>query len=78
MPKALRKYIVINPKILGGTPVITGTRIPVERVYYLVRRGYTPQTLREEYPQVNPRTIQYLMSYLMEAGLDAFKEIQKT
>jgi len=77
MPKALRKYININPKILGGTPVIAGTRIPVERVSALVRQGYTPQKLQEEYPWVEPKKIQYLIAYLMEAGLDAFEKTYK-
>ena len=74
MPKTLKKYIVIDPDILGGTPVIAGTRIPIERVYHLVRQGYTTKTLREEYPYVEPRKIQYIISYLMETGLDAFKK----
>jgi len=78
MPKALSKYIEINPKILGGTPVIAGTRIPIERVFNLVRQGYTTKTLRQEYPHLEPKIIQYLIAYLMEAGLDAFEKNQKT
>lgn len=74
MPKALKKYISINPHVLGGTPVIAGTRIPVERVYQLVRQGYTTKTLRDEYPTVEPEKIQTIIAYLMEAGLDVFKK----
>ena len=77
MPKALRKYIKTDPKILGGAPVIAGTRIPIERIFHLVRQGYTTKTLEEEFPQLEARKIQYLLSYLMEAGLDAFKKTQK-
>lgn len=77
MPKALRKYVDITPKILGGTPVIAGTRIPIECVSALVRQGYTPQKLQEEYPWVEPKKIQYLIAYLMEAGLDAFEKAHK-
>lgn len=77
MPKALRKYIDINPEILGGAPVISGTRIPIERIYHLVRQGYTTQTLQKEYPHVAPKKIQYIISYLMEAGLDAFTKTYK-
>lgn len=77
MSTKLKKYIVIDPQILGGTPVISGTRIPIERVQELVRQGYTPATLKDEYPQVEMKKIQNIISYLMEAGLDVFKQTHK-
>lgn len=77
MPKALKKYIDINPNILGGTPVIAGTRIPIERLTNLVKQGYTPQKLEDEYSWVEPKKIQYLMAFLMKAGLDAIEKTQK-
>lgn len=77
MSTKLKKYIVIDPEILGGTPVISGTRIPIERVQALIRQGYTPATLKKEYPQVEMKKIQDIISYLMEAGLDVFKQTNK-
>lgn len=77
MPAQLNRYITIDPQILSGTPVISGTRIPVERVSYLVRTGYTPKDLKQEFPQVEARKISYLISYLMEAGLNVFKTEKK-
>lgn len=67
----------MDPDILGGTPVIAGTRIPVERVSSLVRHGYTASALKEEYPHVDVEKIQYIISYLMEEGLDVFKKTYK-
>lgn len=76
MTKNLNKYITINKNILQGTPVISGTRIPVERLSVLVEQGYNTETLRKEYPQVSYVKIQKLMSFLMKEGLDAVtKEI---
>jgi uncharacterized protein (DUF433 family) len=78
MLKILKKYISIDPYILGGTPVINGTRIPIERVYQLVKQGYTTQTLEYTYPQVSPQKIQNVIAYLMQAGLDDYKSTYKT
>ncbi len=72
MPQALKKFITIDDDILGGTPVIAGTRIPIVRLSELVKQGYTPKKLTEEYPHVDAKKIQFLIAYLMEAGLDAF------
>lgn len=78
MPKILKRYISINPLVLGGTPVISGTRIPIERVYQLVKQGYTTQTLENTYPQVNPQKIQNVIAHLMQAGLDDYTNTYKT
>lgn len=77
MSTKLKKYIVIDPKILGGTPVVSGTRIPIERIKELVKQGYTPETLKEEYPQVGLKKVQYIISSLMEVGLDEFEKTRK-
>lgn len=77
MPQALGRYISIDPEILGGTPVVSGTRIPVARLSQLVKQGYSLESVQEEYPWVNERKIQFLVAYLMEAGLNAFNKAQK-
>lgn len=51
------KYIVSDPKILGGKPVISGTRIPISRILFLLKDGYTPEAIHSEYPHLNTITI---------------------
>lgn len=46
------KYIVRNPEILGGMPVIAGTRIPVVKIISLLSDGFTIETIHEQYPQL--------------------------
>lgn len=77
MPKALYKYISMDKDILGGTPVISGTRIPIERLMALVKMGYSTEDLKEEYPHVDAKKIQFLMAYLLKAGLQAFEQSNK-
>ncbi len=77
MPKALTKYITIDKEILGGTPVITGTRIPVERIYHLIKQGYSVEKLQDEYEWVDPKKLQYAIAYLLKAGLNEFEKAQK-
>lgn len=44
------EIIQTNPKILGGQPVIKGTRIPVARIVALHIQGYGLKDLKREYP----------------------------
>ncbi len=54
----MKKTIVVDPKILGGKPVIVGTRIPVEQVLFLLKQGFTIEAIHEFYPQVGIETLE--------------------
>ena len=77
MPKALYQYITIDENILGGTPVIAGTRIPVERIYQLIKQGHSIEDLQTEYSWVDKKKLQYAIAYLVKVGLDEFEKAQK-
>jgi uncharacterized protein (DUF433 family) len=42
------KHITMTPDIMSGMPVITGTRIPMARILFLLNEGYTPSALATE------------------------------
>jgi uncharacterized protein (DUF433 family) len=42
--------IVSDPEILGGEPVFKGTRIPLEHIAGLFRKGASETEIREDYP----------------------------
>jgi len=46
-----------DPEILGGRPVVRGTRIPVDLVLELVEAGYSPEEIAKEYPELKPEII---------------------
>lgn len=53
----MKRYIVSDPQILGGKPVIKGTRIPVDQILFLLKEGYTIEAIHEFYPHVNTKTL---------------------
>ena len=52
------KYIASDINIMGGTPVIKGTRIPVEVILYRLKEGYTLAAIRKLYPWVSLQTLE--------------------
>ncbi|MBI3290081.1 DUF433 domain-containing protein [Candidatus Microgenomates bacterium] len=42
-----------NPKVMGGQPVIKGTRIPVARVVALHIQGYKLKDFKKDYPYLS-------------------------
>ncbi|OGH20494.1 MAG: hypothetical protein A3D74_02890 [Candidatus Levybacteria bacterium RIFCSPHIGHO2_02_FULL_37_13] len=47
------EIIQTNPKILGGQPVIKGTRIPVARIVALIVHGYKIKDFKKDYPYLD-------------------------
>lgn len=52
------RFITSHPDILGGTPVIKGTRISVYAVFGRLRGGDTLQDLIDDYPKVPSEAFQ--------------------
>jgi uncharacterized protein (DUF433 family) len=58
--------IQTNPKVLGGQPVIRGTRIPVSRLLALVGMEYTLTHIKKELPDLKTlkkKDLQTILSY---------------
>lgn len=62
-----QKYIVSDPSILLGKPVIKGTRIAVELILKKMAEGATTQQLLEAYPALSERDILAVLSYASDA-----------
>lgn len=60
------KYIVSDPEILGGVPVIKGTRIPVEKIKILLEDNFTLVGIQKLYPHVHMKTLKGVMSDLFD------------
>lgn len=55
--------IVFDPKILGGKPVIKGTRMAVEFILELLASGMTTAEIVSEYPHITKADIRAVLSY---------------
>ena len=59
--------ITVNPRILGGKPVIRGTRISVELILNLLASGAPEDEILEDYPHISKEDIQACLSYAATA-----------
>jgi uncharacterized protein (DUF433 family) len=67
------KRIEINPDIMGGKPVILGTRLPVEIVLRKLGAGMTPDAIIADHPRLTHEDIQaaqaFAADYLADEAL---------
>ncbi len=59
--------IVTNPKILGGKPIIRGTRLSVEFILELLASGMTKSEILEDYPHITEEDIYAVLQYAAHA-----------
>lgn len=59
----MKNLITQNPNILGGKPIITGTRISVETILELISSGMEKQEIIKEYPFLTEKQIQAAVNY---------------
>ena len=67
------KYIIRNPDIMLGKPLIKGTRITVELIMRKLAGGYTIENLLNNYPHLTRDQIYAALKYA--ADLIANEEI---
>jgi len=58
--------IVIDQEILGGKPVIKGTRISVEFILELLANGWSYEEILRNYPQLEREDILAAIRYSVE------------
>ncbi len=55
--------ITVNPRILGGKPLIRGTRISVEFILDLLASDVSENEILEDYPHLTKEDIQACLKY---------------
>jgi uncharacterized protein (DUF433 family) len=63
-------HIHADQQVLGGKPVIKGTRLSVEFVLGLLADGWTREQLRTNYPQLTDEALRAAFAYAAESLRD--------
>ncbi len=67
----MSKYITVDKNIMGGAPVIKGTRIPIERIMFLIKDGYNIDAIHAQYPHVERKTLEGVMDEITQSVIAA-------
>jgi uncharacterized protein (DUF433 family) len=57
----MEAVVSCNPNVLGGTPVFSGTRVPVESLFDYLKHGRTVDYFLEQFPIVQRSQIELLL-----------------
>ena len=59
----MNHFIVVDPNICSGKPVIKGTRIMVKNILGMVAGGYSVDRIVKTYPELTSEMIQAALEY---------------
>ena len=65
------QIIECNPEILGGKPIIKGTRIPVDLIYELIGADVSIEEILDDYPTLTRE----ILEKVIEIGRQAKKNL---
>lgn len=67
-----------HPGILGGTPVFTGTRVPVDSLIHHLRTGVTLDAFLDDFPSVSREQAEAFLVLALNDALDLTPEDTET
>jgi uncharacterized protein (DUF433 family) len=71
------RYITTDPAILGGEPIVVGTRTPVRAVVELWRQGLAPETIPTRLPHLTVAQVFDALSYFSDHQAEIQRHIEK-
>ena len=63
IPDPLKDRLHFDEKILGGKPIIKGTRLAVTFILELLERGWSQEQVLENYPSIGREDIAACLAY---------------
>ncbi len=68
--------ITIDPEITGGTPVFTGTRVPISRLFSYLRHGHPLDEFLDDYPTVEKEQAQRVLDVALSVLLPDYLKVE--
>jgi uncharacterized protein (DUF433 family) len=70
-------YVVMDPEILGGEPIVKGTRTPVRAVVELWRLGIVPEEIPGRLPHLTLAQVFDALSYYSDHQAEINRHIER-
>lgn len=70
MTRPAQKLITRSPEVLSGTPVFTGTRVPIKNLLDYLRAGESLDDFLDDFPSVRREQADAVLALAQELLLD--------
>ena len=77
LPETTSRYVTRNPEILGGEPIIVGTRTSVRAIVGLWRQGIHPEEIPTHLPHLTLAQVFDALSFYLDHQAEINKYIER-
>ncbi|MFN3387657.1 MAG: DUF433 domain-containing protein [Allosphingosinicella sp.] len=71
-----REHIETKPGVMGGRPVIKGTRVTVELLLDWLASGWSEDDILRNYPRVTPEDLRAVHAFARDIVADGFFSLE--
>ena len=65
-----RDYIIRDPKLCGGEPVVRGTRVTLRTVLASLAEGATPEEILADFPTLTPEAVRAVIAFAADSAAE--------
>jgi uncharacterized protein (DUF433 family) len=70
-------HVRVDASVLGGSPYVVGSRVPVRRLWSFYRKGITLDTLLRRFPRLGPAKILDALAFAYDNEEVVLADIQR-
>jgi uncharacterized protein (DUF433 family) len=70
-------HVRVDASVLGGSPYVVGSRVPVRRLWSFYRKGVTLDTLLRRFPRLGPAKILDALAFAYDNEEVVLADIQR-
>lgn len=59
-------HVRVDPNVLGGSPYVVGSRVPVRRLFAFYRAGTSVDRILKRYPQLGPAKVFDALAFALD------------
>lgn len=59
-------HVRVDPNVLGGSPFVLGSRVPVRRLFAFFRSGAAVEKILRRYPQLGPAKVFDALAFALD------------
>ena len=59
-------HVRVDPSVLGGSPHVDGSRVPVRRIFSFYRDGARIETILKRFPQLGPARVLDALAFALD------------
>ena len=78
MKKKTYPYVTQNPRILGGIPIVTGTRTPVRAIAGYYQMGMSADEILQSLPHLTLAKIHAALAYYFDHRREIDRDLART